>query len=60
MGEKGGPYLTSGLKHSFRKGKRRGDEKSLSKFKMRSKPPFTVRDSVWPGMCVFGGPMERG
>lgn len=31
MGEQGGPYLTSGLKHSFRKGKGRigNEEKSL-------------------------------
>lgn len=57
MGEKGGPYLTSGLKHSFRKGKRRGD---------RGEKPFKVqreikaiRGSVWLGTCVFSGPKER-
>lgn len=36
-GEKGGPYLTSGLKHSFRKGKgRRGQEKK----------PFQVQSEI--------------
>lgn len=54
MGKKGGPYLTSGLKHSFRKGKRRGDEeeKNLSKFRVRSKPPFTSEAQFgWGVVC---------
>lgn len=60
MGEQGGPYLTSGLKHSIRKGKGRiGDEKSLSKFRMSLKPPFTFKGSVWPGTYIFSGPVEK-
>lgn len=60
MGEQGGPYLTSGLKHSFRNGKKGDEEKSLSEFRVSSKPPFTVKGLVWLGTRIFSGPIKRG
>ena len=45
MGEQGGPYLTSGLKHSFRKGKgRRG----------RGEKPFKLQSEIKATLYLHG------
>lgn len=50
-GEQTGLYLTSGLKHSFRKGRRQaGGKKLFSTFIMRSKPPFSFRAQFRGGL----------
>lgn len=66
MGKQRGLYLTSGLKHSFRRGKRKKEDGagwgSLSVTRARSPPPLPslyLYDVVWLRAYIFRVPVEK-
>lgn len=64
MGKQRGLYLTSGLKHSFRRGKRKKEDGagSLSVTRVRSPPPLPslyLYGAVWLRAYIFRVSVEK-